>query len=160
VPNEDYFEWITLVEAAVEARDHFTMIELGAGWGRWLLNGAFAVRQTSDVPVTLVGVESEPRHFAWMRQHLADNGIEPEEQKLVSAAVAGEDGCVWFRVGDAAHWYGQSIADGELPSRTRAGAARLGRFLRARFGWRDKRGLQLVPAISLTTLLRPFTRVD
>src|SRR5262245_19881474 len=42
VPNEDYFEWVTLIEAVVEARERFTMIELGAGWGRWLANAALA----------------------------------------------------------------------------------------------------------------------
>ena len=35
--NEEYFEWIDLLTAVDEAhlRNHFTMIELGAGHGRW-----------------------------------------------------------------------------------------------------------------------------
>jgi len=32
--DEEYFEWVDLLEAVVEARDRFTMIELGAGYGR------------------------------------------------------------------------------------------------------------------------------
>jgi FkbM family methyltransferase len=88
------------------------MIELGAGWGRWLANAAFVVRQIRGVPVMLIGVEPEPRHFAWMKQHLSDNGINRREWKLVRAATAGADGHVWFHVGAAADWYGQAIAEG------------------------------------------------
>lgn len=32
--DEEYFEWIDLLEAVTEATGEFTMIELGAGWGR------------------------------------------------------------------------------------------------------------------------------
>jgi FkbM family methyltransferase len=160
VPNEDYFEWVTLMEAAVEARERFTMIELGAGWGRWLANAALAVRQISGLPVTLVGVESEPQHFAWMEQHLDDNGIKPEERKLVRAAVSAKDGYVWVQVGDAARWYGQSIVPGRTPAAAQARFAPLCQFVRRGVARGDGRSLQRVPAVSLTTLLRPLDRVD
>jgi FkbM family methyltransferase len=160
VPNEDYFEWVTLIEAAVEARERFTMIELGAGWGRWLANAALAVRQISGIPIMLVGVEPEPRHFTWMKQHLSDNGIKRRERKLVRAAAAGADGHVWFHVGAAADWYGQSVAEGTPSPSLRARVAGLGQYMLRRLGRSDKRARQLVPAVSLTSLLRPLDRVN
>ncbi len=159
-PNEDYFEWVTLMEAAVEARERFTMIELGAGWGRWLANAALAVRQISGLPVKLIGVEFEPQHFTWMEQHLDDNGIKPEERKLVRAAAAASDGHVWVHVGDAAGWYGQSVVPGKPLSPTRAYVATVRQFVRRRLGRGDRRSLQPVPAVSLATLLGPLDRVD
>ncbi len=96
--NENYFEWVTVIEAALEARERFTMIELGAGRAGGLSMGAFAVRQTSGVPLMLVGVESEPRHCAWMKQHFADNAIKRRERNLLRAAAAAAGGHVWFRV--------------------------------------------------------------
>jgi len=158
--NEEYFEWIAVLEAAAEASEHFTMIELGAGWGRWLAIGALAVRQVSGIPIMLVGVESEPQHFKWMKQHLADNGIKPEEQNLIQAAVAAADGHVWFRVGAAADWYGQSIAEGRLPSFGLRQLARLRQSVRRRLARDATPAVQLVPAVSLTTVLRPHERVD
>ena len=33
--DEEYFEWIDLLESVVAAEGSYTMIELGAGYGRW-----------------------------------------------------------------------------------------------------------------------------
>src|SRR5436305_2644588 len=54
VQDEEYFEWIDLLEAVTKAKKHFTMIELGAGWGRWICNAVAAIRRTSDLPYTLI----------------------------------------------------------------------------------------------------------
>src|SRR4051794_17567633 len=108
--DEEYMEWIDLLEAVVEANERFTMVELGAGWGRWLANGAAAARQLGT-EVRLVAVEAEPTHFEWLRLHLETNGVDAETATLHRAAVAAEDGTVGFRVGDARSCYGQAIAD-------------------------------------------------
>ncbi len=60
------------------------MIELRAGYGRWLVRATFAAR--------------------WF-----GNRIDPEKQKLVRAAVSRWDGWTWFVVGTAGEWYGQRI---------------------------------------------------
>lgn len=110
--DEEYFEWIDLLEAVLEARDAFTMIELGAGYGRWLVNAAAAARQRrGDLRITLVGVEAEPTHFAWMTQHFQDNGLDPQKHVLIEAAIDAHDGVVSFYVGKPDEWYGQRIAD-------------------------------------------------
>jgi hypothetical protein len=58
-------------DALLEARKTFTMVELGAGWGRWLVSAACAARvQQLHLELRLVGVEAQPEHFRWMRKHL------------------------------------------------------------------------------------------
>ena len=106
--NEEYFEWIDLLEAVAAANGRFTMLELGAGFGRWTARGAAAAKQWG-LPYTLIAVEAEPTHFEWMIQNLQDNGVKPEDCCLIQAAVAGKDGKIGFHVGDAAGSYGQSI---------------------------------------------------
>jgi len=137
IQNEEYFEWIDLLEAVANAKEHFRMIELGAGWGRWICNAAAALKQVNNLPYTLIGVEAEPTHFQWMMEHLAANGVDLNCCQLIQAAVAASDGEIGFDVGDHPRWgriddwYGQSIG-----------------------------GSTLVKSVSLNTLLEPLESVD
>ncbi|MEP7309713.1 MAG: FkbM family methyltransferase [Acidobacteriota bacterium] len=106
--DDNIFDWLVLLEAVAEAKDAFTMAALGAGWGRWLVAGAFAARQCG-IPSRLIGVEAEPTHFHWMQQHFADNGIDPADHQLIEAAASGRSGRAWFYFGKPDSWYGQSI---------------------------------------------------
>jgi FkbM family methyltransferase len=134
--DTELFEWIDLLETVVAARGTFTMLELGAGYGRWIVNAAAAARAYhGDIATRLVAVEAEPTHFRWMKRHTRDNGVRA---RLVHAAVAAEAGHVEFGVGNAAAWYGQAIADGSWsPVRT-----------------------ERVRAITLSSLLEPLDHVD
>jgi FkbM family methyltransferase len=113
VPSE-VDEWATL-RAAIEAADErFTMIELGAGFGRWTVNAAAALRKIK--PQTrhrLVAVEAEPTHFTWLRRHTRDNGLRRWTWRgtcrLICAAVSGREGEDEFYVGNPAGWYGQAL---------------------------------------------------
>jgi FkbM family methyltransferase len=158
-PGEDYFEWIAVLEAVLEAQRSFTMVELGAGWGRWLVNGIAALRAHSDLPYHVVGVESEPTHFKWMKQHLKDNAVDLRRATLVEAAVAREDGWVGFHVGAPADWYGQAITAEPEEGRS-ALRERLDRVLRRRVRSTSDRTVERVRAVSLGTLLRPLDVVD
>jgi FkbM family methyltransferase len=112
--NEEYFEWIDLVESVLEAQDKYTMVELGAGWGRWLVNSWSALKQLgkTSTKLLLVGVEAEPTHFEWMKEHFADNGLDIQQHRLLQAAVAATDGVANFIIGHADTWYGQAIVSG------------------------------------------------
>lgn len=107
--DDNIFDWLILLEAVVEAHDEFTMVALGAGWGRWLVSAAFAVKQFSQIPCRLIGVEAEPTHFQWMLQHFRDNDLDPAGHDLIEAAASGRSGRAWFYCGKPASWYGQSI---------------------------------------------------
>jgi FkbM family methyltransferase len=128
--DEEYFEWIDLLEAVTAARSRFTMLELGAGWGRWTARGAAAAEQLG-IPYRLVAVEAEPKHFEWMAQSLRDNGVRGEDCQLIRAAVTDRDGDVGFHVGGEPTFYGHCIG-----------------------------GPTKVSAVSLRTLLLPLDLVD
>jgi FkbM family methyltransferase len=106
--DEEIFEWIDLLETVAAADGTFTMVELGAGYGRWVTNAAAACRALGTA-YRLVGVEAEPTHFAWMLEHLERNDVDLSAVSAIPAAVAAADGRVRFRVGAAADCYGQRI---------------------------------------------------
>ena len=115
--DEDYIEWIDLLESVVAARKSYTMIELGAGMGRWAVRAASAVRHYNpNLPFRLIAVEAEPTHFEWMRLHFADNDVDPNQHSLLYAAVSDVPGEVSFYVGTECEeiapgaWYGQRLA--------------------------------------------------
>lgn len=105
--DEHVLDWEPMLRAVVAAGDRFTMVALGAGWGRWLTGAAAACRQLGKA-YRLTGVEAEPDHFRWMQQHMQDNGIPPDRVRLLAAAASGSTDPCWFPVDDPG-WYGQSI---------------------------------------------------
>jgi FkbM family methyltransferase len=113
VPSE-VDEWATLAAAIEDAAERFTMIELGAGFGRWTVYAAAALRKLRPhVRYRLVAVEAEPTHFAWLRQHTRDYGLRRWSRRgtcrLIHAAVSGREGEEDFYVGDPGAWYGQAL---------------------------------------------------
>ncbi|PYT23887.1 MAG: hypothetical protein DMG57_30515 [Acidobacteria bacterium] len=159
--DEEYFEWIDLLESVVQAQGTYTIVELGAGFGRWSVRAANAIRQYNRLPIHLVAVEAEPAHFAWLCQHLADNGITPEDHTLIQAAMTGELGEVLFYVGmpglvenAPTEWYGQSIIkDHERPGLPDSRGAQ---FVEHQSGWRSIR----VRALPFSAVLADLDRVD
>ena len=107
VPHDlfEAIEWVGLLKAVVTAQPNcFVMMELGAGWGPWLAAGAVACRSRGLHDVRLLGVEADPGRFALMQTHLADNGVPPDAQTLICAAVGVEAGNArWPRIGDPAN---------------------------------------------------------
>ncbi len=110
--DEEFPEWLDLLEAVRDAGETFTMVELGAGFGRWIARAGVACRRRGVRDVQLVGVEAEAAHFDMMRQHLGDNGLLGPGTTLRCAAVDVEPGRVPFHMGRSAEWYGQAIARG------------------------------------------------
>jgi FkbM family methyltransferase len=153
--SEEYFEWIDVLEAVIDAKEHFTMIELGAGYGRWMVNAVAALKAVNDLPYTLIGVEPEPTHFEWMEIHFRDNGVDLTRTQLIEAAVAAQEGSVWFYVGRPADWYGQAIAPAIDGSSLYKFVARLTRKATV-----SNEEVRKVTAVSLNRLLRPLSSVD
>lgn len=132
--DAEYFEWIDVLEAVTRAVGQFTMLELGAGYGRWIVNAAAALRSYSGLRHRLTAVEAEPTHFRWLELHCCDNDVDAS---LIHAA-APQRGKVAFAVGKPASWYGQAIADGT---------------------WSPDRAEE-VEAVTLSDLLEPLGCVD
>ncbi len=153
--DEEYFEWITVLESVAAARDRFTMLELGAGWGRWMVIAAAALRASGGLPYRFIGVEAEPTHFRWLRQHLQDNNVDLGNCHLIQAAIADRDGSVLFQTGRPSEWYGQAIVVHPVGWRQR-----LRQWVGRAEAQRPPEGVRKVRAVSLTMLLRPLDVVD
>lgn len=111
--SEESFEWLALLSAVIEARGKFTMIEVGAGYGRWLVSAASALRQKRPgLPFSFVGIEAEPSHFEWLVEHFRNNDLDPAKHRLIHGAAGTEDGeTVGLLINDEpALWYGQHAA--------------------------------------------------
>lgn len=109
--HAEAIEYIGLLKSVLRARDQFVVLELGAGWGPWLVAGATAAQRRGIETVRLYGVEADPQHYEFMRQHLLDNGLDPAGQHLLQAAVGLERGHArWPKIADAANDWGSRPA--------------------------------------------------
>jgi len=109
--DDEYFEWISLLESVASARERFVMLELGAGYGRWSIRGACAARSLG-MPFYLVAVEADPLHFGYLRTAIEDNGIR--ECTLIHSAVSTAKGKSAFYVRtpdgrEGSAWWGQRL---------------------------------------------------
>jgi len=113
--SEEYFDWAAILEAIDVCADRFTMVELGAGHGRWVVDAWNAMRRKglAGKPLHLVAVEAEPQHFRWLQEHFRNNDLDPAKHRLIEAAVAGQAGTVSFISGHSGAWYGQAIFSGQ-----------------------------------------------
>jgi FkbM family methyltransferase len=143
-PHAGYFELIFLLESLFACESpEFTFIELGAGYGPWLVTAHRAAALSSGPKVNLVGVEMVPQHFKWMHDHLRQNGIDPTEHRLIHAAVSDRDGEALYRPEpDMQLDYGQQVL--------KRGAGSLG----------NEDATYVVPCIALSGLLEDHESVD
>jgi FkbM family methyltransferase len=162
--DEEYFEWIDLLESVVQARDEYTMVELGAGFGRWMARAGVAMRQWTNLPCHFLGVEAEPLHFNWIPLHFQDNGIDPGGHRFVRAAVSGRPGHSHFYVGmpsianeTATEWYGQQLINSHEVAATTDVSEYLGHpVITHQSGYKTIR----VRTVSLSEVLQSLTKVD
>jgi FkbM family methyltransferase len=166
--DEEYFEWVDLLESVVAAKGSYTMIELGAGFGRWAVRAAFAARQFNPkLRCHVIAVEAEPTVYSWMKKHFRHNGLKPRWHTLIHAAVTTEPGEVEFCIGGPRGgpfdrppnaWYGQFLAKGNKAfGESRADGRYCGfKVLLHTSGWRSIR----IPGVTLQAILKKLDRVD
>ncbi len=99
-PGPSYFELVFVLDSVVRSCEShsrpFTMLELGAGYGPWLVTAHRAVQIISPRSVQLVGVEMNPRHVGYLRDHLVTNGVDPTNCEIHHAAISDVDGSAMF----------------------------------------------------------------
>lgn len=88
-------EWGACLRALDLARDFFTVIELGCGWGCWLNNMAVAAHAIG-MKYELVGVEGDQDHLAFAKKTFQENGIAPERVTLLAGIAAAKEGVALF----------------------------------------------------------------
>jgi hypothetical protein len=100
-------EWAAALRAVDLSQVSFTVMELGAGWGCWMVNTAFAAKRLGR-KVLAIGVEGDEGHVSWIRSHAEMNGLTRDEVRVDRSVAWGEDGFAVFpRSADSANSYGQ-----------------------------------------------------
>jgi hypothetical protein len=97
--GELWFEAVGWITAAREARDRFVMMSLGAFYGYQAVRSQRALQLINPMPYKLVCAEPLAEKMAWVRRHMRDNGIDPEQQWLIETALGGSNDAVLFPVG-------------------------------------------------------------
>jgi FkbM family methyltransferase len=109
--HAEAIEYLGLLKSVEAAKGQYVILELGAGWGPWLVSGALAARRAGISNIRLVGVEADPQHYEFMQQHLIDNNINPKAHRLLKAAIGAAPGRArWPKVVDAANDWGSRPA--------------------------------------------------
>lgn len=58
----------------------------------------------------MVGVEADDRHFSWLREHLANNGFDPDAHRLLNGVIGTQDGDAFFPALDSEYdWGGAAV---------------------------------------------------
>lgn len=115
--GEGWFEAANWFEAAREASGRFVMITLGACYGAQAVGSYRALQLVNPMPCRLVAVEPEPDNYEWTRMHMQDNGIDPDEQWLVKAAISDKNDPVFFPVGSPGTGAQNCFSTNELAAR-------------------------------------------
>jgi FkbM family methyltransferase len=113
-------EWLGLLKSVRSAYGKYIAMELGAGFGPWVVAGGTAARSRGIKHIQLYAVEGDPHHYRFLRQHLSDNGFEPNKHILLEAAVGVEAGvAAWPVMEDTSGEWGSRpiLADGDYLGR-------------------------------------------
>lgn len=98
IPNNwhaDMAEFAAAFRAIELARNSFTMIELGCGWGCWM-NITGIVAKKKGLNVHLIGVEGDEGHLSFAKESLNTNGFEPTEYTLYRGIASATNGTALF----------------------------------------------------------------
>lgn len=93
--HADIAEWGAALRAVDLARQSFTMIELGCGWGCWMNNTGVAARR-AGLDVHLIGVEGDAGHVGFAHEATAANGFSPAQVTLRHGVAADSPGIALF----------------------------------------------------------------
>ena len=108
-------EYVGLLKSVLAATGRFVALELGAGWGPWLIGGAAAARRRGISEIRLYGIEADPAHFVFLQTHFGDNGFDPETHTLIQGAVGVTPGRArWPKVADPSADWGSRPLDNDL----------------------------------------------
>lgn len=115
--GEGWFEAVNWIVAARTAREHFSMITLGACYGAQAVGSHRALQHLNPMPYKLVAVEPEPDNYEWVRRHMRDNGIDPDDQWLIKCAISAANDPVLFPIGSPGSGAQNCVATNEDLSR-------------------------------------------
>ena len=104
--HADIAEWGAALRSVDLAQDTYRIVELGCGWGCWLVNMGIAARRRG-LNVQLVGIEGDAGHLAHAREILDLNGFDETTLRLHHGVAGAKSGPAIFPRN--ADWGGQAI---------------------------------------------------
>jgi len=176
--GEFWFQAADWVLAAREAKGSYVMASFGACFGYQAVGAYRAVQLLNPMRCKLITVDPIPENVEWTRRNFRDNGIDPEEQWLVTAALSDNTAPVFFPVGAPGLGVQNCISSNGLDARaayinelSNAGRSTealrnllltnstgLTRDLAPRENARAE--IKLVSALTLADIVGPFDRID
>lgn len=93
--HADMAEWAAALRAVDLATKTFRVVELGCGWGCWLLNTGVAARNRG-LDVQLLGAEGDAGHVAFAERACAENGFTSDQFRIERAIVGPNSGTALF----------------------------------------------------------------
>lgn len=104
-------EWIGVLKAIETSGSHFVTVELGAGWGPWVVSSGHVARHLGKT-VRMYAVEADPGKVPNIAQHMADNGFNPKDHVIFGGIAGPSDGFAYFPVINAvSNWSGEAVYD-------------------------------------------------
>lgn len=110
-------EWGGALRAALDAEENLTVIELGAGWGPWMVAVGKAAQLRGITDIRFVAVEADDIHYQWISDHFADNGFDPAQHIRILGIVGAEDGYAEFPIIEdpSKEWGAEAVFDEKPP---------------------------------------------
>jgi hypothetical protein len=115
--GEFWFEAANWALAAREARGRFVMVTLGALFGYQAVGACRVLQRLNPLPYKLVAVEPVPEQVEWIKRHMRDNGIDPDDQWVINAAISDRNDPVFFPIGAPGSGAQNCIASNEQIAR-------------------------------------------
>jgi len=144
--HADIAEWGAALRAVDLARETFTVIELGCGWGCWLNNTGVVARRTG-LDVRLIGIEGDQGHIRFAEEATKANGFNLSQRTLYHGIAAASAGFALFpRQKEAGVAWGLEPVFGATEEQRRE-ALESGDF--------DE-----LPMIALADVAGPYSRID
>ncbi|WP_338661537.1 hypothetical protein VQH23_14965 [Pararoseomonas sp. SCSIO 73927] len=144
--HADLAEFGAALRAVELARERFTVVELGCGWGCWLNITGVAARR-AGLDVALVGVEGDESHLELARKVTSVNGFTPDQLDLQHGVAAAVAGTALFPV--------QGVEGGNWGLEPVFGATDAQREEALRSGSHTA-----LPMLPMSQVLAPYARVD
>ncbi|KHL76127.1 hypothetical protein PpSQ1_01560 [Pseudomonas putida] len=121
--HAETIEYIAAIIALEQSKGSFTVVELGAGYGPWLVFGAKAAQRKGIKRINLLAVEADLQRHQLLRTNLADNGLPPPidhgqeasgdiQVRCIHGAISDAPGKVSFGSQSLLDWGAAPIIDG------------------------------------------------
>lgn len=121
--HAEAIEYLAAIVALEQAQDSFSIVELGAGYGPWLVFGAKAAQRRGISNINLLAVEADLQRHQLFCTHLADNGLPlPKglgeqvvggmQVRCIHGAISDNIGKVSFGSQSVLDWGAAPITDG------------------------------------------------